>query len=128
MKNIGLLMLFSLLCYTGFAQTEEKAVAEVAVEPTFVGGNESMMNFLTENLKYPKDAIASNSSGKVYVSLLINEAGKVIEVEILRGLANSLDMEAIRVCEKMPNWNPARDADGNAMKSTVTLPIAFALD
>ncbi|MFA7274111.1 MAG: energy transducer TonB [Crocinitomicaceae bacterium] len=128
MKNIGLIMLFSLLCYTSFAQTEEKPAAAIAVEPTFVGGTEGMMNFLSENIKYPKEAIESNTSGRVYVSLVINEAGKVIEVEILRGVSNSLDLEAIRVCEKMPNWNPARDGDGNAVKSEVKLPIAFTLD
>lgn len=128
MKNLGLIMLFSLCGFLSFSQSVEEPIPVVTVAPSYVGGTEALTNFLNENLKYPKDAVASNASGKVYVLLTINAEGKIVDVEIIRGLANSLDTEAIRVCEKMPNWNPGRDANGLAIKSTVTLPIAFDLD
>jgi len=87
-----------------------------------------MMKFVAENIKYPKEALESETSGTVYTQLLINEKGKIIEVEILRGVSKTLDMEAIRVIEAMPNWKPAMDLDGNPVKSIATLPIAFRMN
>lgn len=124
MKNIGLMLLFVAIGFTSFAQNETK----LREEPAFVGGQEGMMKFVAENIKYPEDALDSETSGTVYTQLLFNEEGKIIEVEILRGVSKSLDMEAIRVIEAMPNWKPAIDMEGNPVRATATLPIAFRMN
>jgi|TARA_R110000737_G_scaffold352064_1_gene396526 protein TonB len=128
MKKIGLMLLFVAIGFSSFAQNEVKPDSELKSPPTFIGGQESMMKFVAENIKYPKEALESETSGTVYTQLLINEKGKIIEVEILRGVSKTLDMEAIRVIEAMPNWKPAMDLDGNPVKSIATLPIAFRMN
>ncbi len=42
-------------------------------------------------------------------------------------LGDLLYEEAKRVMELMPKWEPAKDKDGNIVRSIITLPIMFRL-
>jgi TonB family protein len=129
MKNIGIMLLFITIGFAPFAQSDtKKEEIKLREEPSYAGGMGKMSTFISENIKYPNDAIESKTSGTVYTSLLIDEKGKIVEVEILRGVSKSLDLEAIRVIERMPNWTPGLDMEGNAVKTSVTLPIAFRMN
>ena len=60
------------------------------------------------------------------VSFVIDEKGKVRDVEVVKGVHPSLDNEAIRVIEASPDWKPGL-MDGKPVRSQLSLYIEFKL-
>ena len=100
----------------------------VAVEimPEFPGGNQELMNFLKENIIYPKVAIETGISGKVIVSFIVEPDGSLSNVEIYRSASPTLDEEALRVVKKMPKWNPGKQRQ-KTVRVNCKLPVDFKL-
>lgn len=129
MKNTSLLLLLLVFAGNIFSQTNpEKINDNIEKEASYPGGFEKMKSFLSDNILYPSTELEEKPYGTVYTQLLIDANGKIIEIEILRSVSKALDLEVIRVIEKMSNWLPAISKEGVAVKSTVILPIAFKLD
>ncbi|MEI6851514.1 MAG: energy transducer TonB [Bacteroidota bacterium] len=95
--------------------------------PSFPGGDEARIKFLTENIKYPQMAKESGIQGTVYVTFVINEKGKVADVKVLRGIGGGCDEEAIRVVNIMPPWNAGKQS-GKAVRVQFNMPIKFTLN
>lgn len=91
--------------------------------PTFKG---NLNQWLSENLRYPKDAVSRKEQGRVIVRFIITAEGEVIQPEIVRSVSPSLDKEALRVVSKMPAWNPGRNGNKN-VAIQFTLPVIFSL-
>ncbi len=128
MKNLFLFSLFTLLCVAPtFAQMQEDVDYNPSVQPQYVGGQEALLLFIQNNIKYPKDAKDSGIDGTIYVEFVIDTDGSVIRTKVIRGNGTSLDMEAVRVINAMPKWTPGQDGDGNKVKTAMTLPIRFQL-
>ena len=103
------------------APNQVYTVAEVM--PTFKG---NLYQWLSKNLRYPKDAVSRKEQGRVMVRFIITAKGEVVQPEIVRSVSPSLDKEALRVVSKMPAWNPGRN--GNKKVATkYTLPVKFSL-
>ena len=86
----------------------------------------NLYQWLSKNLRYPKDAVSRKEQGRVMVQFIITAKGEVIQPEIVRSVSPSLDKEALRVVSKMPAWNPGRN--GNKKVATkYTLPVKFSL-
>ena len=101
----------------------ERVFTVTEVMPTFKG---NLYQWLSENLRYPKDAVSRKEQGRVMVQFIITAKGEVIKPEIVRSVSPSLDKEALRVVSKMPAWNPGRN--GNKTVATkYTLPVKFSL-
>jgi len=66
-------------------------------KPFYPGGPKAMGEFLRANLKYPEDAIKSNTKGIVQVKITIDAEGKVIHTEVIHGIGHGCDEEAQRV-------------------------------
>jgi TonB family protein len=103
---------------------EPQTVSEDIVQPSFPGGNDALMNFLSRELKYPEEAKAKGIEGKVYVEFAVDETGKVKDVAVKKGVHPLLDAEAVRVVSLMPNWNPGTE-NGKPVSMSMVLPIAF---
>ena len=103
------------------APNQVYTVAEVM--PTFKG---NLHQWLSENLRYPKDAVSRKEQGRVMVRFIVTDKGEVIQPEIVRSATPSLDKEALRVVSKMPAWNPGRNGNKN-VATKYTLPIIFSL-
>lgn len=103
------------------APNQVYTVAEVM--PTFKG---NLNKWLSENLRYPKDAVSRKEQGRVMVSFIVTDKGEVIKPEIVRSVSPSLDKEALRVVSKMPAWNPGRNGNKN-VAIQFTLPVIFSL-
>ena len=99
---------------------------EVDEMPVFPGGNENLMTYISENLKYPQEAKEKGISGKVFVSFEICEDGKVANPKVVRGVNNMIDNEAIRVISCVPNFIPGYK-NGKPVKVSYTIPISFIL-
>jgi len=65
--------------------------------PRYPGGKKAFQEFIRKNLRYPKEALKNKIEGSVYVHYRVNGLGKVIEVNVTKGLGYGCDEEAIRV-------------------------------
>jgi TonB family protein len=95
--------------------------------PEFQGGMKALRNFLANAVKYPPEASKNGIQGKVYVSFVVLKDGIVSNAKIIRGVAPSIDAEALRVVNSMPKWTPGKQS-GKAVAVQFTLPISFVLE
>ncbi len=122
----------------------------------FPGGDEACFKFLSENVRYPKLCHEFGVQGRVIVRFVIEKDGSITHIEKVRGAGKTLSEvevtsykkehpdspeqlkagqdlgdllfgEAKRVMELMPKWEPAKDKDGNAVRSFFNLPFMFRL-
>jgi len=94
--------------------------------PEFPGGDNELLNYISNNLKYPESAKANGISGRVPILLTINEKGEITDAKVIRGICPELDEEAVRLVKAMPKWEPGYE-NGKAKTSYLMLPINFKL-
>ncbi|WP_085537760.1 TonB family protein [Massilibacteroides vaginae] len=94
--------------------------------PRFPGGEEALLKFINQGIKYPTDAQEGGKQGRVIVSFTVKKDGSVADVEVMRGVYPSLDKEAMRVIGTMPIWEPGKEK-GQAVNVRYTVPITFRL-
>ena len=94
--------------------------------PEFPGGDNELLNYISNNLKYPESAKENGISGRVSLLLTINEKGEIADVKTIRGICPELDEEAVRLVKAMPKWEPGYE-NGKAKTSYLMLPINFKL-
>ena len=94
--------------------------------PVFPGGEEALMKFIINEVKYPDDAKKAGIQGKVFVNFIVNKEGNIVHPKITRGVSPSLDKEALRVINKMPQWTPGKNK-GETVSVRFTMPIMFKL-
>ena len=58
---------------------------------------------------------------------VVNEEGRVVDVEIIRGISTDCDKEAARVIALMPLWKPGMQ-NKMAVAVRMILPIKFKLE
>lgn len=92
----------------------------------FPGGEAAMLKFLSDSLRYPKEARKKNIQGKVFVRFIVTATGELKDIEIIKGLPYGLSEEAIRVVKLMPKWIPGSQL-GKNVPIQFTLPINFVL-
>lgn len=96
------------------------------VDPSFPGGDVACMKWLSENVKYPAEAVEKGIKGKVIVQFIVTKDGKITDAEDARSVDPLLDAEALRAIRSMPDWEPAQ-RDGQNIAVKYSLPIAFSL-
>jgi len=94
--------------------------------PDYPGGTNKMMDFISKNIKYPKDAVKKNVSAKVLLRFKVDCEGNIKNITIIQSAYPALDEEAIRVLKKMPRWNPGMNGS-QPVSAMYTLPIHFNL-
>ena len=104
----------------------EKVISELDEQPTFKGGQEAMIKYLVEHIKYPEAAKKEGVEGKVFVRFTVEKTGQVADAEIVKGVREDIDYEALRVIDGMPLWNPGKK-DGKPVNSKMVIPINFKL-
>jgi TonB family protein len=102
--------------------------AVVDIMPEFPGGEQVLLDYLSNNLKYPAYERENDIEGTVYVGFTIDELGGVINPKILRSVPGSVnfDAEVLRVIKNMPRWKPAKQ-NGKPVKATYSLPVRFRI-
>lgn len=96
--------------------------------PSFPGGDAALVEFLSNNIKYPENAAKKKIEGKVVVSFLVKGDDTVADPVILRSVDPELDAEALRVVSIMPRWTPFL-WEGKVVSEafTFTLPVIFKI-
>lgn len=92
--------------------------------------NEKTVQFISENTKYPEEAINNNISGTVYIRYVVDEKGNVGNISVVRGVAGEygklLDEESKRVVAALPRMQAGKQR-GKEVKVQYTIPIKFNL-
>ena len=101
------------------------------LNPSFEGGNDAMMKYLRDNLKFPKEAEERGLEGTVFVDFIVAANGSVREVMVIddtqgEEVDQSFRSEAIRVVTAMPKWVPGRQR-GKPVDVKFSLPITFQM-
>lgn len=99
----------------------------INVSPSFPGDGDAIFEFVQSNIRYPQDALRERKEGDVYVRFTVMYDGTFNNVHVVRssGVA-SLDAEAIRVVQSMPQWDPSTGIDKNKTWDNV-IPVRFRL-
>jgi protein TonB len=84
------------------------------------------MKYLSDNIKYPSIARETGITGIVYVTFVIEPAGSVSSIVVLRGVAGGCTEEAVRVVSEMPDWTPGKQR-GKPVRVQMNLPVKFVL-
>ena len=111
----------------GLQKQSNEPYKEVEEMPQFPGGENALMHFILEQVRYPKQAMLDNVTGKVLVNFIVTASGKIDRIKIAQGIRQDLDNEALRVIGLMPDWQPGKQ-DGKAVDVTFTIPIQFKLE
>ena len=97
--------------------------------PIFPGADKdenALQKWIAKNLRYPPIAAENGISGRVTVTFVVNQEGKVVEAQVVRGVDPSLDKEALRVINSQPKWTPGKQR-GKPVKVKFTVPVTFKL-
>ena len=106
---------------------EENKVFDVVEQmPSFPGGMPALMQWLSQNIKYPVIAAENGVQGRVIVQFVVEKDGSVTDVHVAKSVDPSLDKEATRVVKAMPMWNPGKQ-NGSAVRVKYTVPVMFKL-
>lgn len=96
----------------------------VDVQPQFPGGDREMIKYINRERKYPEEAYKSGVYGRVLCGFVVTPSGEITNAEVLRGVEESLNQEALRVIENMPKWD-AGLVDGVKVPVYCILAIPF---
>jgi periplasmic protein TonB len=108
-------------------QVQEQEIFIVVEDPpSFPGGDEARIRFLSENIRYPQMARESGIQGTVFVTFVVETDGSVTSVRVLRGIGGGCDEEAVRVIQAMPKWNAGKQR-GRPVRVQFNMPIRFTL-
>jgi len=99
---------------------------ECEVQPEYPGGEEALMEYLRDNIKYPQLAREKNIQGTVFIQFIVRSNGRISGIRVLRGIGGGCDEEAIRVIENMPLWIPGSQ-NGKHVSVEFNIPIRFIL-
>ena len=132
-------------------------IFEVVEEPAqYPGGQAALMQYLAQNIRYPKIAAENGVQGRVLVQFVVEKDGSLSNFAVVKksgdtitknaqsgitvnalGSAteeskvpqeafDALNAEAVRVLREMPKWIPAKQR-GQEVRMRYTLPITFRL-
>lgn len=96
------------------------------VSPSFPGGQKALMEYLAENVQYPKDMEDTCAQGKVVVSFVVERDGSITEPKVVKSVCQALDKEALRVVRSMPKWIPGSQ-NGERVRVRYVIPVTFRL-
>jgi protein TonB len=71
---------------------DKNGVYQIVEEmPKFPGGEGALMEYVSKNVVYPKEAQEKGISGRVFVGFIVEKDGSVSDVKVLRGIGGGCD-------------------------------------
>lgn len=110
------------------SEQEPKVFDFVSIEtqPSFPGGMNKFYEYLSKNVRYPKEAQNNNIQGKVFLSFIVEQDGTIADVQVVRRLGGGTDEEAVRLLQESPKWVPGI-LNGKTVRVKYNIPISFTL-
>lgn len=112
---------------TQAAPPANKVFQFVEQMPSFPGGQQALMEYLRDHVRYPAIARENGIQGTVVVQFVVNTDGSIVEVRTVGAKkGGGLEDEALRVVKSMPKWTPGKQ-NGRSVRVQFSLPIRFKL-
>lgn len=111
---------------TRLAKPDDKVYDVVEQMPSFPGGPAALLQYLNNNIRYPKVAEANGIQGRVTVQFVVEKDGSISGVKTMKSAEPSLDHEAERIVKSMPKWNPGK-SNGSPVRVKYFVPVVFRL-
>ncbi|MBR5440307.1 MAG: TonB family protein [Prevotella sp.] len=135
---------------TAQSSSEERIFEVVEKMPEFPGGAKALMEYISYNVRYPKEAQESGEQGRVIVGFIVEKDGAISNARVVRSNSlvlvqvpkdggivtkvetadvsarHELETEALRVINAMPKWTPGKQ-NGNAVRVRYNIPVTFRL-
>lgn len=92
--------------------------------PSFPGGQNALIQYLSSNIKYPVAAEKKGIQGRVKVQFVVEKDGRIVDAAVVEPVEPSLDKEALRVVNSMPKWRPGIK-NGENVRVKYYIPIVF---
>lgn len=108
-------------------EASDKVYNIVEQMPKFPGGEEALMKFINEHIKYPQSALEQGTQGTIMLRFVVTGTGDIGEVQILKGLDPDCDDEAKRVVKSLPKFNPGMQ-QGRPVSVWYTAPVRFVIE
>ena len=100
--------------------------AAVETIPQFPGGIPAFSDYISKNLRYPKEAYDKKIEGRVNVTFVIEKDGSLTGVRPVGKYDPILAQEAVRVVASSPQWKPGMQ-NNKYVRVQFTVPIIFNL-
>lgn len=127
-------------------------IFDIVEEPAqYPGGQGALMQYLAQNIRYPKISAENGVQGRVVVQFVIEKDGSLSNFKVVKdakpvsdGITvnaqgttaegndipkeayGALNIEALRVLREMPKWIPAKQR-GQVVRLKYTIPVTFRL-
>lgn len=97
---------------------------EVDRQAQFPGGFSKMKDFIQENQQITPAAYADGTSGTVVVEFDVNADGSLDQYDVIETPGAGLGVEAVRIFQIMPNWDPAKIGNQKvACRTQISVPF-----
>ena len=91
--------------------------------PIYFDGDVILYSYLHQNLKYPRKARIKNIEGILYIELLIDSTGHIIDCKGLNEIGGNCKNETVEIFMKIPGeWSTAQKTN------RLIFPILFRID
>lgn len=107
--------------------SDKKVFAFVECNPEFRGGDQQLMNFLQQQIEYPKKERDKDIDGKVLLRFVVDPDGRVSAGTVLRSVSDGINKEALLVLKLLPAFTPGKQG-GIAVPVYFNLPMVFRLE
>jgi protein TonB len=99
----------------------------VEMMPQFPGGDGARIMYLNQNIHYPRDARENGIQGRVLITFVVEEDGRISNVTLIKGIGGGCDEEALNLVKNMPNWIPGQQK-GKNVRVQFNMPIEFRIN
>ena len=106
--------------------TDDKVYEVCEQMPTYKGGEEAMMRFLSQVTRYPQRAQEFGIQGCVVVGFIVEKDGSLSDFKLIQRVDPELDDEALKTVKAMPKWNPGKH-NGKNVRVRHSVPVSFKL-
>ncbi len=94
--------------------------------PAYPGGDNALIQWISNEMNYPKEAKKNRIEGVVYVNYVVGVDGSIDSVSLMRGVHPLLDEEAVRVISGIKGYEPGVQR-GKPVRVQFTIPMRFKL-
>lgn len=114
---------------------------DVSMEERMTCMSTKVLEVIRKHIKYPREALEMNVSGKVVVQFVVETDGSISNVHAIsysppdkRGAGNSeegreaLKKAAVSAVEKLPEFTSPGNVDGKPVRVYLSVPITFTLN
>ena len=105
---------------------DDKPYIKVEKMPTFDGGKSlvGFQNWIQNNIRYPKEALAKGVGGRVIFQFVVERDGTPTSFNVLQSPDKSLSDEVERIFKTSPKWE-AGEQNGEKVRVIYTVPVVF---